>query len=127
MIIIYHDDDDDDFNISLFFLFFFWGGSLSDMFCSQMNGTIKMKLRAQSHLTIRKISACLFNIPDIFVNGVILSFPRFSAVNCITIHRQPFSHLQQSLLKCWYDATICSWTNIQQHVSTTANQNKGNR
>ena len=65
-----------------------------------------------------------FNLPDIFVNGVILSSPRFGAVNGFTIHRQPLSHLQQTLLKCRYDAAICRWANIQQHVTTTADKNK---
>ena len=65
-----------------------------------------------------------FNLPDIFVNGVILNSPRFGAVNCFTIHRQPLSNLQQTLLKCRYNAAICGRANIQQHVTTTADKKK---
>lgn len=63
-----------------------------------------------------------------FVNSVILSSPRFSAVNSFTIHWQPLSHLQQTFLKYWHNTSISCWANVltmfpPQLVKKACNQN----
>ena len=62
----------------------------------------------------------LLHLPHMLVGGIILSSPGLGAINSFTIDRQPFSHLQQSLLEYWHNSAICCWSNIHEHISTTA-------
>ncbi len=45
--------------------------------------------------------------------------PGFGLVDGFSIHSQPLTHLTQSLLKDWDNATIMSWANVHQQVATT--------
>ena len=63
------------------------------------------------------------NLPDIRSHCIILSSPWFCWVNCFTIYFKPLSHLKKPFLKDGCYSALFSWTDVQQEVSTTTEQN----
>lgn len=61
-----------------------------------------------------------FYIPHIVSYSVILVGPWSSLVYSISIYSQPLTQLTKSLFINWTYLSIFGWTNIHQHISSTA-------
>ena len=60
------------------------------------------------------------NSPHIRVSGVVLVLPWVTGIDALPIDLQPLTHVTQTLLVDGVDRAILGWSNIHQHVATTA-------